>query len=58
MKRKPTVIRGETKMNANDKFDVLEDAQTEPAVEASATIELSLCDLDVIGGGAVIIAFG
>jgi len=45
-------------MNANDKFDVLEDAQTEPAVEASATIELSLCDLDVIGGGAVIIAFG
>lgn len=45
-------------MNTNERFDLLEDAQTAKTVETADTIELSLSDLDVVGGGQVIIAFG
>jgi len=46
-------------MNTNDKFDVLEDAETVETVEKADTVELSLSDLDVVsGGGGVIVAFG
>lgn len=46
-------------MNTNDKFDLLEEAQTVKTVENTDTIELSLSDLDVVGGGGgVIVAFG
>ncbi len=48
-----------SQMNTNDKFDVLEDAETVETVEKADTVELSLSDLDVVsGGGGVIVAFG
>jgi len=46
-------------MNTNDKFDVLEGAETAATVEKADTVELSLSELDVVsGGGGVIVAFG
>jgi len=58
VKQSSTIPR-RSQMNTNDKFDVLEDAETVETVEKADTVELSLSDLDVVsGGGGVIVAFG